>query len=152
MPDQITVPPLTATPVAGTDPALGAALAAARLPVADLADPGPQFFAFALPDTAERLYGGVMMLEQHALLRSILVPEGQRRKGLGSAVLAALMETAQAAGAQDLWALSPAGAAPFFTRRGFREVARYEAPQVVLHARLAGLTCPISTVILTRAL
>ncbi|SOC00254.1 GNAT family N-acetyltransferase [Rhodobacter maris] len=152
MPDQITSAPLTATPLAGTDPALGAALAAARLPVADLAEPGSQFFTFALPESAGRLYGGIMLLEGHALLRSILVPEGQRRAGLGSAVLAALIEAAKAAGAQDLWALSPAAAAPFFTHRGFREVARYEAPQVVLHSRLAGLTCPISTVILTRAL
>lgn len=151
MSDQIACPPLTTTPVAGTDPALAAALAAARLPVADLAQPGPQFFAFATPQAGAPLYGGLEILEGHALLRSILVPEESRRAGLGRAVVQALIATARASGATDLWVLSPAAAAPFFTRCGFREVARYEAPQAVLHARLAGLTCPISTVILTRA-
>ena len=149
--DPITVA-LLPRPVAGNDPTLLAALGAAHLPVADLAEPGRSLFAYATPEGVEGGFGGIEPLGRHALIRAIWVPEALRRQGFGSAIVAHLLDHARAAGLQTAWALAPAAAAPFLRRRGFREVARYEAPPEVLSSRHAGMVCPISTVILTRPL
>ncbi len=152
MPADPTQATLLPTPVAGTDPALLAALGAAHLPVADLAEPGRSLFAYATPEGAAGGFGGLEPLGRHALIRAIWVPEALRRRGVGTAIVAHLLEYAHAAGAQTAWALAPSAAALFLRRRGFREVARYEAPPEVLSSRHAGMVCPISTVILTRPL
>ncbi|MBZ4023322.1 hypothetical protein CKO11_12720 [Rhodobacter sp. TJ_12] len=137
--------------LAGSAPDLAAALGAAHLPVADLAEPGRRFFGYTTPEGADGLYGGLEMLDGHGLVRSILVPEALRGRGHGRAILSALLAEAKIAGARDVWGFSPAAAAGFFTHHGFRIVARYEVPQAVLGARVAQLTCPISTAIVTRA-
>ncbi|SOC14470.1 amino-acid N-acetyltransferase [Rhodobacter sp. JA431] len=148
------LPPSTlmAAPVAGSNTDFAAALAAARLPVADLAEPGRAFFAYQTPAGDGGIYGGYEMIEGHGLIRSILVPASLRDKGHGRAVLSALLAEVKAAGAHDVYAYSPAASAKFFIHHGFRELARYEVPPAILGARIASLTCPISTAILYRAL
>ena len=152
MPADPTQATLLPTPVTGNDPALRTALGAAHLPVADLAEPGRSLFSYATPEGAAAGFGGVEPLGRHALIRAIWVPETLRQHGFGSAILSHLLDLAGETGAQTAWALAPSAAAPFLRRRGFREVARYEAPPEVLSSRHAGMVCPISTVILTRPL
>ena len=92
MPEVMVLPELTATPIAGSDPALAEALAAAHLPTEDLADPGRYFFVFSDASGAICGFGGYELPGGHALIRSMVVPETARGRGLGSAILAALRD------------------------------------------------------------
>ncbi|MGP3696063.1 arsenic resistance N-acetyltransferase ArsN2 [Rhodobacter sp. NSM] len=139
-------PRLAARAVAGSDPALIAALTAAGLPVDDLTEPGRGFFAYRSGDRTAG-FGGIERHGAHVLLRSIVVPEGRRGEGLGRAILAHLMT--EAAGSAAVWLLTTT-AAPFFARHGFRAVSRAEAPAEILATRQAAAICPASAVLMTR--
>lgn len=151
MPEVMVLPELTAAAVPGTDPGLSAALTAAKLPIEDLADPGRNFFAFSDASGATLGYGGYEILGPHALIRSMVVAEPDRGRGIGSAMLASLMAMAGAAGASDAW-LFTKHAAQFFSHRGFRSMARYEVPPEVLASKQASSVCPITSVVMSRAL
>lgn len=151
MPEVMVLPELTAQPIPGTDPGLAAALTAAHLPVEDLADPGRNFFAFSDASGAICGYGGYELPGDNALIRSLVVPETGRGQGVGSAMLAALLEKVAAAGAREAW-LFTKHAAPFFGHRGFRARARYEVPPPVLATKQASSVCPITAVVMSRPL
>ncbi|WP_420023800.1 arsenic resistance N-acetyltransferase ArsN2 [Cereibacter azotoformans] len=136
---------LDARPVAGNDPALIAALTAAGLPTDDLTEPGRGFFAYRSGDRPAG-FGGIERHGAHALLRSIVVPEGRRGEGLGGAILAHLMT--EATGAAAVWLLTTT-AAPFFARHGFRTVPRGNAPAEILATRQAAAICPASATLMT---
>lgn len=151
MPEVMVQPELTATPIAGSDPALAAALAAAHLPVDDLTDPGRNFFVFTDASGAIFGFGGYELPGDQALIRSMVVPETARGRGVGAAILAALLERVTAAGAREAW-LFTKHAAPFFAHRGFRARARYEVPPPVLATKQASSVCPITAVVMSRPL
>lgn len=151
MTEAMVLPELTARPIPGTDPDLVAALALARLPADDLAEPGRNFLAFATAEGRACGFGGYEILGSHALIRSMVVLEAERGRGIGAAMLARLQSEAQAAGARDAWLLTKT-AAPFFSRRGYRAAARYEAPPEILASRQATALCPVTTQIMTRNL
>ncbi|PYF07166.1 amino-acid N-acetyltransferase [Rhodobacter viridis] len=151
MPEVMVLPELTAKPIPGADPGLVEALTAARLPTEDLADPGRNFLAFTDASGAICGYGGYEMLDGHALIRSMVVAEPARGHGIGSAMLTTLLATVAAAGASDAW-LFTKHAAQFFSHRGFRARARYEVPPPVLASKQASSVCPITAVVMSRAL
>lgn len=151
MPEVMVLPELTATPIAGSDPALAAALAAAHLPVDDLTDPGRNFFVFTDASGAIFGFGGYELPGDQALIRSMVVPETARGRGIGAAILAALLDRVTAAGAREAW-LFTKHAAPFFAHRGFRARARYEVPPPVLATKQASSVCPITAVVMSRPL
>lgn len=151
MPEVMVLPELTATPIAGSDPALAAALAEAHLPVDDLTDPGRNFFVFTDASGAIFGFGGYELPGDLALIRSMVVPETARGRGIGAAILAALLERVTAAGAREAW-LFTKHAAPFFAHRGFRARARYEVPPPVLATKQASSVCPITAVVMSRPL
>ena len=151
MPEVMVLPELTATPIAGSDPALAEALAAAHLPVDDLTDPGRNFFVFTDASGAIFGFGGYELPGDLALIRSMVVPETARGRGIGAAILAALLERVTAAGAREAW-LFTKHAAPFFAHRGFRARARYEVPPPVLATKQASSVCPITAVVMSRQL
>ncbi len=143
------VPVLAESPVAGTDPALVAALADAGLPVTDLGEPGRQFFRY---DTLDGETGGFGGLEPHGrdvLVRSGVVLPAVRGGGIGRNLVALLLFRAQAAGARQAWLLTTS-AAPFFTALGFREMARDAAPAAIRASRQGAGLCPSSAPLLTR--
>jgi N-acetylglutamate synthase-like GNAT family acetyltransferase len=96
---------------------------------------------------AETVFGGVAHMGDHVMLRSIVVPEAARGRGLGGLLLCALLATAKAGGARDAWLLT-ATAEPFFARHGFSRVARSAAPDVVAQSAQFRSLCPQSAALM----
>ncbi|HYK82031.1 MAG TPA: arsenic resistance N-acetyltransferase ArsN2 [Gemmatimonadales bacterium] len=94
---------------------------------------------------AVELYG------KAALLRSVAVTAERRREGLGQALTTAVLELARQRGARTVYLLTEA-AAGFFTRWGFRAIARTEVDDGVLGSAEFTGACPASAVIMVRAL
>lgn len=137
--------------IPGTDPALRTALEAAGLPVADLAEPGRHFFAYATPGGTALGFGGFERTGHDALIRSVMVVPEARRRRIGRNLLALLLRRAFDAGARTAWLLTTT-ARGFFAKTGFRKIPRAGAPPAILASREAARLCPASAVLMTRAL
>lgn len=138
---------LAANPIAADAPDLRAALEAAALPTADLADGGRTFFRFE--DRGRPVgYGGYELYGEHALLRSVVVVPEMRGKGFGRAVTEAVLARAAAAGARQAYLLTTT-AEPFFEHAGFEPIARTGAPAEILATRQATTICSTAA-LLTR--
>lgn len=135
--------------VASTDPRLAKALRDAGLPADDLrASPGRYYSYRTLGGTLVG-YGGFEVSGENVLLRSVLVKEAARGKGIGRNIVLLLMSRAFDAGARNAWLLT-GSAAPFFERLGFAVVARETAPEAVRTSPQAMSLCPASAPLLTR--
>ena len=87
-----------------SDPAFTAmctALEAAQLPTADLFDAPARYFALGTEG-----YGGLVQLGNTGLLRSIVVAEERRGKGVGATILNGLLAKAREVGLEDVWLLT----------------------------------------------
>lgn len=114
-------------------------LTAAKLPIADLSEPGRTFFRF---DDAEGLigYGG-------------LEGEGadRRGRGIGRAIIAALEQQAREFGVGHLHLLTTT-AASFFRSLGFADASRESAPATIAASHEFTALCPASATYLVKAL
>lgn len=128
---------------------LEAALAAAALPVADLARPGRRFFQWQ--DPAGAGFGGIEGSGQDLLLRSVVVTRRDRGAGVGTRLVEALVDQARRRGARRLWLLTT-GAEAFFLRCGFHRVERDAAPASIQAGEEFRDLCPASAVLMMRAL
>lgn len=137
--------------IAGSDPALLAAIQDAGLPADDLAEPGRTFFAYRTLAGDLVGYGGYEALGGHALLRSIVVLPESRASALGRNLVALLLRRAFDDGARRAWVLTTS-AAPFFEKVGFKTVARDDAPATVLATRQAASLCPSDASLLVRTI
>jgi N-acetylglutamate synthase-like GNAT family acetyltransferase len=126
------------------------ALREARLPTEDLTEPNQVFFAFRDADRALIGFGGYLLADRVALLRSIVVVPSQRRRGTGAAILAQLLSRA-VGGADTAWLLTT-GAEGFFARQAFVRKERAEAPPAIAAARQFTSICPASAVLMCRPL
>ena len=136
--------------IAGDDPDLAAALAAEHLPTDDLAEDGRLFFR--LQDNGTVLgFGGLEMLGDYALLRSIVVSPLVRGQGVGKSITEQLMRKAEDLGIAEVYLLTTS-AAPFFEAAGFQRIERHAAPLEILATKQASSLCPSSAVLLTRRL
>jgi N-acetylglutamate synthase-like GNAT family acetyltransferase len=131
--------------------AFTSALRAAGLPTEDLGEPGQAFFAFRNADRMPVGFGGYLLAEGNALLRSIVVVPSKRRQGIGSDLLAVLLPLAAADGAHTAWLLTT-DAEGFFARHGFERKARAEAPAAIAAAPQFTAICPASAVLMCRPL
>ena len=142
---------LVATPL---DPAtlteLRDVLAAAGLPVADLAEPGRVFFRFD-DDVAWSAIGGLEGDGADRLFRSLLVVADRRGAGLGRAMLVALEERARVLGVARLHLLTNT-VAPFFVANGYAAADRATAPAPIAASREFTALCPASATYLVKAL
>jgi amino-acid N-acetyltransferase len=133
-------------------PAIRLLLAEARLPIEDI-DPATHLtFWVVRGDTGEPL--GAIGLERHGavgLLRSLIVAPGQRRQGLGRALVRALERHANAAGVAQLLLLTET-AEPFFRRLGYAVIEREHAPPAVTSSAQFRTLCPASAVCMTKFL
>lgn len=138
------------TPIAPGLPALRAALAAAHLPVDDLAEPGRLFFQF---DEGSDMvgFGGYERHVGAALLRSIVVLPASRKRGQGSQAVELLLAHAAAADVRDAYLLTT-DAGPFFAQLGFAAMERSIAPAAILATRQAASLCPASATLMHRAI
>lgn len=71
--------------------------------------------------------GGVEILGESGLLRSLAVIQGERNRGYGRAVVRGLIHHARQAGVRELYLLTTT-AAVFFEGLGFERVPRENAP------------------------
>ncbi len=128
---------------------LVAALDAAALPSGDVNLPGRTFFRFLGADGEHIGYGGYELLGDVVLLRSIVVPPGQRGYGHGRHIVGSLTESAAAAGATAAYLLTETSAG-FFETIGFTTIDRADVPPQVLETKQATDLCPSSARVLWR--
>jgi arsenate reductase len=126
------------------------ALRSAGLPTEDLAEPGQAFFTFHDTDRTPVGFGGYLLANGDALLRSIVVTPSHRRRGLGSAMLTELLSRA-AGDAHTAWLLTM-DADAFFARHAFARKERAEAPPAIAAAPQFTSICPASAVLMCRRL
>lgn len=122
-----------------------AALEVAKLPTEDLLS--EPFSYFCLDDVAWGGFGA----ERDALIRSVVVKPGARGRGLGIAIVNALVERARQQGVERLWLLT-ADSAPFFERVGWTQAERSSAPPTIAASRQFSDLCPASSTLMVRAL
>lgn len=142
-------PALRDRPVAGTDPALIAALADAGLPTDDLAEPGRSFFAYETLSGRVVGHAGFELHGADVLLRSLVVRPEARGQGFGSAIVARLTRRAFDLGARRAYALTTT-VADWLAKKGFAPIARGDAPAAILATRQAASLCPSSAALLMR--
>lgn len=129
----------TIEPAAYNDAAVAALLTAAGLPVPGPEDAPVQMRVLREADRVLACAG----TERHgeaALLRSVAVAAEARGRGLGRALVAAVLAELEAQGAREVYLLT-LSAAGFFARLGFVPVARGEVPAPVLAAREFSIHC-----------
>ncbi|AEA68007.1 MULTISPECIES: arsenic resistance N-acetyltransferase ArsN2 [Pseudomonas] len=126
------------------------ALTLAGLPVDDLTYPGRKFFSFSHQDVVVA-FGGIEGEGAGRLLRSLVVLEGQRGKGTGAAVLAAIEAFAKREGVERLHLLTDSAAA-FFTGQGYQARDRSLAPASIGATAQFKTLCPASATYLSKRL
>ncbi len=129
---------------------LAGALAGAKLPIADLAEPGRTFVRF-YDDAGLAGFGGIEGDGSDRLLRSLVVVVDRRGAGLGRTMLACLEDEARGLGVQRLHLLTNT-AAPFFRTNGYGEADRAAAPPAITASREFTALCPASAIYLMKAL
>lgn len=96
---------------------------------ADIPEKIDRLFLAAL-DGAVVGVGGVELLGEYGLLRSLAIARDQRNNGYGRAVVRGLMHHARQMGVKSLYLLTT-DAAPFFEGLGFGRVQRAQAPEPI---------------------
>jgi amino-acid N-acetyltransferase len=99
------------------------------LPFSDIPDKRDSLF-LARTDEAVIGIGGVELLGEYGLLRSLAVRAHERKKGYGQAITRGLQIHARHEGVREIYLLTIT-AAPFFERLGFTRTNRDEAPQPI---------------------
>lgn len=124
----------------------------AELPVEDLAaDRMPDFVVCV---DADGILAGAVGLERYgeaALLRSLVVAEAARGKGLGGHLVAALEQSARERGTRELWLLTN-DANDFFAARGFEIRDRADAPHAIRGSAEFSSICPASAILMSKTL
>jgi amino-acid N-acetyltransferase len=127
-------------------------LGRADLPVEDLAaDRMPDFVVCV---GADGILAGAIGLERYgevALLRSLVVDEAGRGKGLGGSLVAALEQSARNRGTRELWLLTN-DANDFFAARGYEIRDRADAPDAIQGSAEFSSICPASAVLMSKTL
>ncbi len=136
---------LTIERVNGRDLEFKSALAGADLPTDDLEDEGRTFFRIVSVDDQAVGFAGLEACEGDQLLRSVVVLPGQRGKGIGLAIVEAVLAFVEPG--NDVF-LATTSASPFFERLGFIKVQRENLPAAVLATRQLSSICPSSATIM----
>lgn len=129
---------------------LANALAAANLPIADIAEPGRRFFRITQAGEAIG-YAGIEGDGPDQLLRSFVILATRRRQGLGSAMLALVEDKARAGAAVRMHLLTTSASA-FFAKHGYAPADRAEAPATIANSREFAGICPESAAYLIKPL
>jgi amino-acid N-acetyltransferase len=131
-------------------PAIGVLLREAGLPHEDFAG---HLANFLVARQRGRVVGaiGFERLGTDALLRSLVVAPARRGAGLGGRLVKRISAVARRRGVQRFYLLTTT-AGPFFSRRGFRRIARAAVPAAIAGTREFNSLCPVSAVCMTRSL
>ncbi len=125
-------------------------LAAAALPTADLELSQPLFVV--LREDGELIGAGALQLfDSVALLRSVVVADGARHRGLGQRIVAELERLARSLGIRELVLLTQT-AAGLFRRLGYGAIARDAAPEAVQQSAEFRSLCTSSATCMIKSL
>ena len=138
------------TPAAVSDlPAIRGLLDAERLPSSDLDASLLSSFIVLRADAEIHGVIGLEVLGEVALVRSLVVTQSQRGRGLGASLVQAVEKHANAAGVRTLYLLTTS-AADFFTSLGYRAIPRESAPVSIQQtSQFAGL-CPSTAIVMVK--
>jgi amino-acid N-acetyltransferase len=128
-----------------------ALLQAQALPTADITDTHLEHFFFVGSDGSPTGLVGLELYGTDALLRSLVVGESARGRGLGSALIEHAEHYAASKGVRSIYLLTTT-AESFFRRLGYERIDRSRAPPSIEGTReFAGL-CPASSAFMAKAL
>ena len=119
-------------------------LSANQLCFNDMNDQGVQLFGVQFKDKNIG-YFGYEAFADVALFRSMVVVAEARNKGYGSLIWQLAKLKLTAAGINDVYLLTNT-AAPFFSKQGFKQVARTSAPKSILATNEFKEFCPADSV------
>jgi amino-acid N-acetyltransferase len=88
---------------------------------------------------------GLEKCDSYGLLRSLVVVDSHRGRGLGNKLTSEIEKYARSCGVQALYLLTTT-AAPFFTKRGYRVIERGDAPIPIQSTQEFISICPASAV------
>lgn len=131
--------------------ALAAALSKAKLPTADIEEPGRLFWRFETVDEIPVGFGGLEVHGEDALLRSLVTLPPVRGRGIGAAMVASLEFEARLHGCANLWLIT-IDAADFFERLGYARCERTVVPQAIRETAEFATLCPASADVLMKKL
>ena len=133
----------------GERDALKAALTKANLPTEDVEAPGRLFWRFETTEEVPVGFGGLEILGEDALLRSLVTLPPVRGRGIGTAIVVALEFEARLHGCRSLWLLTTI-AADFFQRLGYARCARNVVPPAIRETTEFSTLCPASADVLMK--
>lgn len=128
-----------------------AMLAAAGLPAVDLCDGQLEHFFFAGSDGAPTGLAGLEIYGADALLRSVVVEERQRGRGLGAALVRHAEAYAVSQGVRSIYLLTTT-AESFFERLSYARLDRAAAPPFIRRTREFASLCPASSAFMVKQL
>jgi amino-acid N-acetyltransferase len=130
--------------------AVRALLEGSGLPTSDLEAARP-VFAVVRGGGLVVAAGALQRFGSFALLRSVVVAEGHRGAGLGSAIVSELERLAQADQVEQLILLTQT-AAEFFARQGYHAIERGEVPEAMQGSEEFRSLCPSSATCMAKSL
>jgi amino-acid N-acetyltransferase len=95
--------------------------------------------------------GGVEVFGKVGLLRSVVIKEQFRRKGLGKMLISEIIETTKRRGVSELYLLTTT-AEDFFSRIGFKKIERNAAPAAIKNTTEFKELCSVTSVLMWRKL
>lgn len=131
-------------------PSISGLLSSANLPTSDLSERAVKDFVVAVD--AGQVVGAIAVERygEHGLLRSLVVDPAWRESGLGRSLVQAAEDRAKTAGLRSLTLLTQT-AAVFFRALGYREIARGDAPSLVLSSPEFKHLCPGNSICMTKS-
>jgi amino-acid N-acetyltransferase len=128
-----------------------ALLQAQGLPVSDITDEHLEHFFFIGSDGSPTGLVGVEMYGTEALLRSLVVAENARTRGVGAALVQHAEEYASSHRVGAMYLLTTT-AEKFFERLGYERIDRSRAPTSIERTREFASICPASSAFMTKRL
>jgi amino-acid N-acetyltransferase len=128
-----------------------ALLQAQGLPISDITDEHLEHFFFAGCAGSPSGLVGVEIYGSDALLRSLVVSEHGRGKGLGAILVDHAEQYATSNGVRSLYLLTTT-AETFFQRLGYERLARSRAPPSIQRTSEFASLCPASSAFMVKSL
>ena len=128
-----------------------ALLESARLPVVDITDRHLEHFFFAGSDGSPTGLVGLEIYGTDALLRSLVVAESERGKGLGAMLVHHAEAYAAAQRVRSVYLLTMTALA-FFRRLGYERIDRTDGPAPIKRTTEFASLCPTSSAFMVKSL
>jgi amino-acid N-acetyltransferase len=121
------------------------------LPVSDITTEHLEHFFFAGSDGAPIALVGLEIYGTDALLRSLVVGENARSKGLGSALIKHAEQYAASKSVRSIYLLTTTAEA-FFRHLGYERIDRSQAPSSIKRTHEFASLCPANSAFLVKSL